>query len=332
MYLREVIMCTAVSDHGRHHLFGRTLDIECSYGEIAIVTPRNFRFDFLHENAIPVHYAIMGIGCVRNDLPLYYDAINEAGLAIAGLNFPGNAVYHEKKANKHNIASFELIPWILCQCDTLSSAIQLLLKTNLTADSFSSELPSTPLHWLIADKERSVTLESVSSGMKVYENPFGILTNNPPFLFHATNITNFMHLSSNFQKNNLCPDVKIEPYSRGMGAIGLPGDFSSSSRFVKALYVKSNTQEAESDIGRFFHILQSVSVPYGCVKSENGKNVLTVYSSCANASTFTYYFTTYKCHRIQAVSVQRDLLNETKLFKYSMRDEEDILYLDSDGK
>lgn len=322
-------MCTAVSEHGNYHLFGRTLDIECSYGEMAIVAPRNFRFDFLHEKALSAHHAIMGIGCIRDGIPLYYDAINESGLAIAGLNFPSNAVYHNKKGDKHNIASFELIPWLLCQCDTLSSAIELLNETNITSDTFSSELPATPLHWLIADKERSVTVESVSSGTKVYENPFGILTNNPPFSYHVTNVTNFMHLDSNPPKNNLCPNIKLTPYSRGMGAIGLPGDFSSASRFVKALYVKNNTQEAKSAISRFFHVLESVSVPCGCAKAEDGKNVLTVYASCANVSTFTYYFTTYNCRRIQAVSVRSECLNATELFKFSIKNEEDILYLDS---
>ena len=211
----------------------------------------------------------------------------------------------------------------------ISSACRFIQSAYFFGSCSFIQLPLSPLHWMISDKERSIVVESLRDGMKIYDNPFDVLTNNPPFSYHVTNVTNFMHLDSNPPKNNLCPNIKLTPYSRGMGAIGLPGDFSSASRFVKALYVKNNTQEAKSAISRFFHVLESVSVPCGCAKAEDGKNVLTVYASCANVSTFTYYFTTYNCRRIQAVSVRSECLNATELFKFSIKNEEDILYLDS---
>lgn len=324
-------MCTAVSDHGCCHLFGRTLDIECSYGEVATVTPRNFRLDFLHEKSVLTHPAIMGIACIRHDVPLYYDAINETGLAVAGLNFPSNAVYHAPKCGMHNVASFELIPWILSQCETLPKAIKLLQSTNITGDCVSAEMPATPLHWIIADKTGAVTVESVASGLAIYENPFGVLTNNPTFPYHQTNIANFMHLDSRPSQNNLCPKLEITSYSRGMGALGLPGDFSSSSRFVRAVFAKNHTACANTErsaVGRFFHVMDSVCVPSGCVKTDEDKDVRTVYTSCANTDTFTYYFTTYSNRRIRAVHVRDARLDTRELLSFPLQDDEDILYLE----
>ena len=323
-------MCTAISDNGCCHLFGRTLDIECSYGEMAVVTPRNFRLAFLHEGAVARHLSIMGIACIRQNVPLYYDAVNEAGLAAAGLNFPSNAVYRAPEEGVHNVASFELIPWVLSQCETLEAAIKLLKKTNITSDCFSPDMPATPLHWLIADKSGAVTVESVAGGLKIYENSFGVLTNNPPFPYHQTSIANFMHLDSRPAQNNLCPSLDLAPYSRGMGAMGLPGDLSSPSRFVRAVFAKNHTAPAsvEQDaVSRFFHLMDTVSVPCGCVKTQEGKSVLTVYTSCASTGTFTYYFTTYRNRRIRAVCPNDAQREASDLLLFSMQDSEDMLYL-----
>lgn len=324
-------MCTAISSNkGKYHLFGRTLDLECSYGETVVITPRNFKLNFINEKSVTSHLAITGIACIRDNTPLYYDAINEAGLAIAGLNFPGNAVYHRPEKDMYNIASFELIPWMLCQCKTLSSAVELLKKTNIIFESFSPELPATPLHWIIADKDSAVTVESVDSGLEIYENPFGVLTNNPPFQYHTTHISNFMQLDSKPPQNKLCSSVDLTHYSRGMGALGLPGDFSSSSRFVRAVFAENHTSRENNEkqeISRFFHIMDSIAQPCGCVKTDEGKDVLTIYTSCANTDTLIYYFTTYNCRRIKAIDTRNTDLDSDKLVSYPMVDEEDILTL-----
>lgn len=108
-------MCTAATYETKDFYFGRTLDYEFSYGDEITITPRNYCFRFRYAGAVRNHYAIIGIAHIQNNYPLYYDAINEKGLCIAGLNFVGNAHYNEIEKEKVNIASFELIPWILCQ-------------------------------------------------------------------------------------------------------------------------------------------------------------------------------------------------------------------------
>ena len=112
-------MCTAVSYRTKDHYFGRNLDLEMSYGERVIITPRKYEFRFLYEGTVSEHYAIIGMGIVKNDYPLYFDATNEAGLSIAGLNFPDNAIYYPNKQGFVNIASYELIPWILSKCKNI---------------------------------------------------------------------------------------------------------------------------------------------------------------------------------------------------------------------
>ncbi|MBQ9112512.1 MAG: choloylglycine hydrolase [Clostridia bacterium] len=325
-------MCTAISDSGFCHLFGRTLDLERSYGESAVITPRDYRLEFIHEGALQSHPAMVGIACVRDGVPLYYDAVNQSGLCAAALNFPGNAVYHEPKDGKRNVASFELIPYILSKCRDLAEAVQLLRCANITKDSFSPDLPTTPLHWLIADKGGAITVESVADGLRVYDNPFGVLTNNPDFPYHMTNISNYMQLSPAPPENRLCPSVPIGAYSRGMGALGLPGDLSSASRFVRAVFAKSHTvceNTKEAEISRFFHIMDTVSQPRGCAVTDSQRPVATVYTSCADTATATYYFTTYACRRIRALSLERAYADPSELTVFPLESAEDILRLNT---
>jgi len=112
-------MCTAITYKSHYHYFGRNLDLEFSYGESVAITPRKFVFEFRNSKKIENHYAIIGMAITQNGFPLYFDATNEKGLSAAALNFPGNAIYHDISDNADNIASFELIPWVLCQCKNI---------------------------------------------------------------------------------------------------------------------------------------------------------------------------------------------------------------------
>jgi len=323
-------MCTAISSNSGFHMFGRTLDIECSYGEKIVLTPQNFPLHFTHEKSSYIHEPLLGVACIQENTPLYFDAVNAAGVAMAGLRFPGNAVYHSPKNNRYNIASYELISWVLCQCKTLGEARTLLQETNITDDSFSPALPAAPLHWIVADKTGSMTIESVSEGLEVYENPFGVLTNNPPFPYHCTRILDFLHLDDQNPSNHLCPSLTLSPYSRGMGAIGLPGDHSSSSRFVRAVFAKNHTTPTSTEpeaVNQFFHMLDFVSVPCGNVKTDEGENTFTAYASCACTDTASYYFTTYQCRRIRAVRLHDFPRESDQLISFSMDRPEDIFYV-----
>ena len=319
-------MCTAINTHGASHLFGRTLDLECSYGELAVILPRNLPLAFLHEGRVKNHTAIMGIGAVIDGVPLFYDAVNEWGLAAAGLNFPKNAVYLARREKICNVASFEFIAFVLSRCKNIGEAKKLLENTNITPDTFREELPTTPLHWIIADKSGSIIAEPCDTGVKVYENPIEVLSNSPEFPHHLTNLSRYMQVGAAPPENRLCPSVNLSVYSRGMGGIGLPGDYSSESRFVRAAFAKTHTcaNEGESEVSRFFHVLNTVSVPCGCVIAENGKRFMTRYTSCADLENGEYYFTTYQNRRIRKFGFKREALERDTLITFPLYDAEDI--------
>ncbi len=314
-------MCTAITYKTKDHYFGRNLDLEYSYKETITITPRNFPFHFRKTKSIENHYAMIGMAYVSDNYPLYYDAINEKGLGMAGLNFPGNAFYFEEKENKDNIAPFEFIPWILSQCATIEEAKQLLSRMNITNLNFSEQLVASPLHWIIADKESSIVVESVKDGLKIYENPVGVLTNNPTFDMQLFNLNNYRHLSVEQPENHFSKDLDLEIYSRGMGALGLPGDLSSASRFVKATFTKMNSLSGESEsesISQFFHILGSVEQQRGCVHMGKGQYEITIYSSCCNLDKGIYYYTTYENSQITGVDMYKENIDGTDLVNYEL--------------
>lgn len=320
-------MCTAATYRTKDFYFGRTLDYEFSYGEEITVTPRNYPFSFRYLPEKREHYAIIGMAHVEDDYPLYYDAVNEKGLGMAGLNFVGNAVYGERTEGKENVAVFEFIPYILSQCKNTEEARKLLEKIQITDARFKEQLPNGRLHWIIADEKEAITVESVAEGLKVYENTPGVLTNNPPFPLQMFQLNNYMQLSSRQPENLFSDQLALETYSRGMGALGLPGDLSSASRFVRVaftkLHARSGEGEAES-VGQFFHILGSVEQTRGCCELENGKYEITIYTSCCNATKGIYYYTTYTNRQITAVDMHRENLDGTELIRYPMLEEEQI--------
>ena len=320
-------MCTAITYQTKQLYFGRTLDYECSYGEQVTITPRNYPFDFRHAGPLHAHYAIIGMAHVADGYPLYYDAVNEKGLCMAGLNFVGNAVYAQPEAGRTNIAQFELIPWLLGRCATAAQAREELNRLNLTGTPFSAALPAAQLHWLLADETEALTVESTADGLHVYDNPVGVLTNNPPFEQQLFNLNNYRQLSPRQPENRFSEALPLRLYSRGMGALGLPGDLSSQSRFVRAAFVrmnaKSGSSEAES-VGQFFHILHAVEQQRGCCELDGGKYEITLYTSCCNADRGIYYYTTYGNHQITAVDMHRENLDGDRLVRYPLVQGEQI--------
>lgn len=314
-------MCTAATYQTHDHYFGRTLDYDYSYGEEVTVTPRGYPFRFRAGETLERHYAMIGMAHVAAGYPLYYDAVNEKGLGMAGLNFVGNAVYRQPAPERDNVDTFEFIPWILSRCATAEEARAHLKRLNLTGGAFSAALPAAQLHWIIADRDEAIVVESVRDGLRVYGNPAGVLTNNPPFDEQLFNLNNYMALSPCQPQNRFSAQLNLVPYSRGMGALGLPGDLSSQSRFVRAAFVRLNSRSGDSEeesVSQFFHILNSVEQQRGCCEVGPGAYEYTIYTSCCNADRGIYYYTTYDNHQITAVDLHRTNLDGTDLVRYPL--------------
>lgn len=321
-------MCTAATYMTKDFYFGRTLDYEFSYKEEVTVMPRSYPFPLRNAGVMKSHYAMIGMAFVQ-DIPLFYDAVNEKGLGMAGLNFVGNAVYNDVKAGKINIAQFEFIPYVLGKCANVGEALKLLEKINVTNQPYSNELPLSQLHWIIADKTKAIVVECVTGGMKIYDNPAGVLTNNPPFEEQMFNLNNYMHLSPKQPENLFSERLPLKAYSRGMGALGLPGDLSSQSRFVRVAFTKLNSVSGDSEeesVNQFFHILGSVEQQRGCCLVGENDYEITIYTSCCNADKGVYYYTTYENHGITAVDMHAEDLDGSDLSRYPLVRNEKITF------
>ena len=324
-------MCTASNYITDDHYFGRNFDYEISYNERVTITPRNYKFEFRKIDAIESHYAIIGIAAGIDSYPLYYDACNEKGLAIAGLNFAGNAVYKEFDEDMVNVTPFELIPYLLGQAGDVAEARKLLSEINLVNINFADELPLSPLHWMLSDGNQAIVVEPLEDGLKIYDNPVGVLTNNPPFDKQLFYLNNYRNLSNRNPENTFGGDVDLDEYSRGMGGIGLPGDLSSASRFAKVAFTRANSysgSDEASSVSQFFHILGSVEQQNGCTFIDDPNLYeYTIYTSCYNTNRSILYYRTYNNSQITAVDLNREDLDSTELINYLLINEEQFNFI-----
>ncbi len=305
-------MCTAVNTE---NFFGRNLDFEHNFGEKVIITPRRFPFSFTKE-----HLAMIGVGIVENSYPLYFDAMNEKGVGMAGLNFPENAHYFPENENKRCIPSFVLIPFVLSQATSVNEAKELLENAVITNTSFSKNLSPSPLHWLVSDKKESLVIESTKEGLTLYDNPVGVLANSPPFPHHLSFLRFYLNVTSDAPENRFSKKLCLTPFSRGMGGIGLPGDLSSTSRFVRAAFMKENSKR--DTISQFFHILTSALQIEGAAEVKEGEFEMTLYSSAYSREDLTLCYTTYENRRITEVPFKST--DGEKLITYTIEKEQDI--------
>lgn len=320
-------MCTAITFKTKDFYFGRTLDLDYSYAEEVTLMPRRFSLPYRNMPECGSHFAIIGMAHVIEDYPLYYDAVNEKGLAMAGLNFEGFALFREPEEGKDNVAQFELIPWILSDCGSVREAREKMHNLNITNQAFSEDLPPSPLHWILADHRESIVVESTGQGLCIYENPVGVLTNQPPFEEQLARLSQFQSLSPQQPQKLFSEKLDLPVYGSGMGGWGLPGDLSSPSRFVRAAFAKLNSTSGSTEgesVGQFFHIMDFVAQPKGCNILKNGKPEYTVYTSCCNTDKGIYYYTTYENRRIQAVSLHEENLEDIYLMRYPLTVNQEI--------
>ena len=321
-------MCTCINVFKNNSsFFGRNMDLDYSFNEKIIITPKNYLIKFKKEKSIKTHFAFIGIGTIIDNYPLYAEACNEKGVCIAGLNFPSNCTYYKCNKDKKNYAPYEMVLLIMANCKNMNDVKKTLQHINLINQNFSSKVTLTPLHFMISYKNESIVVETLKDGMHIYENPFNVLTNNPPFDFHKNNISNYLQLHIASPINMINKKMNVINYSYGQGAFGLPGDYNSSSRFVKVFFVKSNlifNNQEENNVNQFFKCLESVSMPYGCVKATYGLEY-TRYSCCIDTKRIVYYYKTYNNSTIHSLNLKKENLNTNKLICYSLNDSINII-------
>lgn len=323
-------MCTSIVYSAGDGYFGRNLDLEVSFGQEVVITPRDYAFNFHKLPTMEHHYAIIGVALVKDNYPLYFDGVNEEGVGMAGLNFDGPAHFFSVKDGKDNVSPFEFIPYVLGQCKSVEEAKQLMTNLNLVNINFSDQLKLSPLHWLIADRSgKSIVVESTVTGLHVYDNPVGVLTNNPEFPQQLTNLANYQSVSPAEPANTLTPGIALNNYSRGIGSHLLPGGMDSESRFVKETFTKMHAPAGKSErenVTNYFHTLNAVDQQKGLDEVAPNTFEYTIYSDGVNLATGTLYYTTYENNQINAVAMRNANLNSSDLVSYPMLNNQAINY------
>lgn len=320
-------MCTALTLTSKDgfHFFGRNMDIEYSFNQSVMFVPRNFTWENnVSGESNTTKYALLGMGTLVNNHPLLADGMNEKGLACAGLNFLGFAHYEDHSIDgKVNLAPYNLILWILSNFESVSEVKSAIEEVNLVNKAFNSSLPVPTLHWMIYDKnDEAIVVEITAERFAVLDNKIGVLTNQPTFDWHIINLNQYMALSPTQPEVTTWYKQQLEPIGSGLGLKGLPGDFYPSSRFVRSAFLKSHAaflDTKESTISEFFHILNNVAPIGGSVITKDGKNFVSLYSSCMCLEDGVYYYTTYNNNQINAIDMFHENLDghEIKVFEYN---------------
>lgn len=317
-------MCTCLVMNNGDTYFGRNLDLDYDLSELLVVTPRKYPLKFRTIKSINNHYAFVGIASVIDNYPLYFDATNEHGLSIAGLRFREEVKNRKSKKHKINLAQFEFIPYVLGTCKNVKEAIELIKKIEFLDTDFSKKVPTSALHYMIADKKECYVVESLSNGLNIYKNPYGVLTNSPPFPFHLENVRLYLNLTNEAVESSSFDSLKLTSFTSGQGTYGLPGDTTSPSRFVKTVFLKSYSKSPNTEghnVNQFFRILDNVSFVRGESLSESNKYITTIYSSCVNLNKLIFYYKTYNNPTYNSLDLRKLNLDVDKLYQYSLNDE-----------
>lgn len=300
-------MCTAIrfSDGNGHLYLARNLDWTTGYGERVVVTPTGYapRSPFGAIGAI--RHAVIGMGIVEEGAPLYFDCGNDAGLAVAGLNFPGYAHYSTGPVDgAASIAAYEFPLWVASQFADVGAVEAALAGATIVDRPINEKYPSSLLHWIIADADRAIVVEQTADGLYVFDDDVDVLTNQPGFSWHHENLRNYLNTSPEYPEETRAGRARLTPFGSGSHMRGIPGDYYSPSRFVRASYVNGHyptkTTE-EENVSRAFHTLQQVAMVDGSAAMGGGEFEKTIYTGLFSSRTTAYYWNTYDDPAIRSV-------------------------------
>ncbi|WP_000337605.1 choloylglycine hydrolase [Bacillus cereus] len=326
-------MCTSLTLQTKNgqHLFARTMDFTLDFNQEVIIVPRSYRWNNITGETIETKQAVIGMGINYQERVILADGVNEAGMTCATLYFPGFATYNESiDDNKTNLAPFDFVAWSLTQFNSIKE-----LRKSVDSISFLDvPLPilglTPPLHWIIADKwGECIVLEPTTEGLKVYDNPLGVMTNSPEFNWHLQNLRQYIGLRSQPYEPTQWGDLSLSAFGQGSGSMGIPGDFTPPSRFVRAAYSKQNIHgidNEEEGVSAIFHILSNCELPKGGVITEEGTLDNTIYTSAMCMESGIYYYHTYDCRQIIAIHLFHENLDTDEIKTYPFQRKQKIYY------
>lgn len=297
-------MCTSLTltTTNQINTLARTMDFAFLLEPELVFIPRNYPLvSDVDATARSVKYAMMGIG--RNlGTYIFADGLNEAGLACASLYFPGYAKYSDAVIpDQTNLAPHEVVGWLLTNFSTIIEVKEAIARLNIISVPIKLLNILTPLHWIVTDKTgNTIVIEPMKDGIVIHDNPLGVMTNSPDLNWHLTNVRNYIGVTPNKTGTIQLNGMTFSPFGGGSGTIGLPGDYTPPSRFIRAIFGRESINPLENEdecIKAAFHILSSVDIPKGSVITDEGIDY-TQYTACMVCNTGTYYITTYDNNQI----------------------------------
>lgn len=327
-------MCTSLSikSNKGHNFFGRNMDLAYDFNQSVLIIPRNYQIpNKVTGDMAKNKYAIIGMGTIIDNHPTLADGMNEKGLACAGLNFDGYSYVEENIVpGKKNIAPYDFIYWIVANHETVDEVKQTIENLELVKVPINERTPLPTLHWMIVDKTgKSIVVEKTKDKFAVYDNPVGVMTNNPTFDWHLTNLNEYMKITPNHPENVKWSDKELTPLGVGAGTLGIPGDFESVSRFIRIAYIRAHMPSIEDEITavtQFLHMLDYVIMVKGGVITKDGLEDITRYSSCMDQERGIYYYRNYNNNRINAIDMHKEDLDSTEIKLFPYLETQDINY------
>ncbi len=306
--------CTSLllttSDNG--YVYGRTMEFGFELESKGIFVPRGYAMEGRKNSGKTgktwtSKYAVIGLNAL--DMGIVVDGMNEKGLTGGILYFPGYAEYTpEKDANPAKaLAPWEFLSWALMNFATVDEVKAAIDQVQVVGDTIPKMNIVPPFHYTLHDASgKSIVIEPTGGKLVVYENPTGVMTNAPEFPWHLTNLRNYVKLSS---KNAPALKVKgdtIDSFGEGSGWLGIPGDPTPPSRFIRAMAFSMSvtpTKDGIESVRLAEHIMNNFDIPYGSIRDDNGKPAdYTQWTGIADITGRTYYVKTYNNSTLKAIA------------------------------
>lgn len=308
-----VLMCTSLTYKNSRgdHFLARTMDFDLDFKARIMVMPRN-RVVAGDAGEYTTKYGFVGAGRLLGH-EMYTDGVNECGVGVATLYFPGNVYYYDDTpADKLGLAPQDFVAWALgnaASVDDLAEKVEQIALINQPTD-FIGAVP--PLHFIISDTTgKTMLLEPQGGELQLIDDPVGVMTNSPDLAWQLQNLSTYGTLTN--QERPLTPLMghALATQGPGTGALGLPGDFTSPSRFVRTTFLKNYaapTHNVADSLNLLQHILNSVTIPKGVKLKENGQSDYTEYRGYMSLDERAYYMEPYDNLVLQRVALTDDLL------------------------
>ncbi|AVK63935.1 penicillin acylase [Lactobacillus sp. CBA3606] len=309
-------MCTSLTYQttGGDQFLARTMDFGFELGGRPVVIPRHHHFTSVtNATGFDAPYSFVGTGRDLNGYVLV-DGVNEFGVSAAALYFSGQAHYAAEPVDaKTNLAPHELVMWLLGNLKRAAELGDRLDELNITEAAAPLLNIVVPLHWIISDRSGATyVLEQEADGIHFMKNPVGVMTNSPDFDWHLKNLSNYVELQPESHVNRQYGDLEVKAFGPGTGALGMPGDYTSPSRFIRTVFMRTHTEAVTTDaaaVNALSHMLNSVEIPKGVKIKDDGSADYTQYRAYMSMHEPAFYMQPYNDQTITRVALTADLMN-----------------------